>query len=96
MDDALAARGLSRRVAVRTPSFLAAPLLVAQSDHVLTAPALMLRPLAGPLGLRLHEPPVDLPSFRIFQAWHPRTQEDAAHRWFRGLVARAVRSPSRD
>ena len=94
VDDALAARGLSRRVAVRTPSFLAAPLLVAQSDHVLTAPALMLRPLAGPLGLRLHEPPVDLPSFRIFQAWHPRTQEDAAHRWFRGLVAGAVRSPS--
>jgi DNA-binding transcriptional LysR family regulator len=91
VDDALATRGLSRRVAVRTPSFLAAPLLVAQSDYVLTAPALMLRPLARPLGLRLHEPPLTFGSFRIFQAWHPRTQDDAAHRWFRGLVAEVTR-----
>jgi len=91
VDDALAARGLSRRVAVRTPSFLAAPLLVAQSDYVLTAPALMLRPLARPLGLRLHEPPLAVPGFRIFQAWHPRTQDDAAHRWFRSLIAEVAR-----
>jgi DNA-binding transcriptional LysR family regulator len=91
VDDALAARGLARRVAVRTPSFLAAPLLVASSDHVLTAPAMTLRPLARPLGLRLHEPPIALRGFRIFQAWHPRTQDDAAHRWFRGLVAEVTR-----
>jgi DNA-binding transcriptional LysR family regulator len=91
VDEALAARGLSRRVAVRTPSFVAAPLLVAGSDYVLTAPAIILRPLAGPLGLRVHEPPIPVPGFRIFQAWHPRTTDDAAHRWFRGLVAGAAR-----
>jgi DNA-binding transcriptional LysR family regulator len=86
VDDALAARGLSRRVAVRTPSFLVAPLLVARSDYVLTAPRVMLVPLAKPLGLRVLAPPVPLPDYRIYQAWHPRAKSDPAHRWFRALV----------
>ncbi len=91
VDDALAARGLARRVAVRTPSFLAAPLLVAQSDFILTAPRLVLEPLAVPLALRTFPLPVDVPGFRVASAWHARVHEDPAHRWFRGLVARAVR-----
>ncbi len=91
VDDALAARGLKRRVAVRTQSFLAAPLLVAQSDFVLTAPRLILEHLAAPLGLRTFPPPITVPGFRVVSAWHARVQEDPAHRWFRGLVVRAVR-----
>jgi DNA-binding transcriptional LysR family regulator len=95
VDAALSERGHSRRVAVRTPSFLAAPLLVAQSDFVLTAPSLVLKALAAPLGLRLHSPPLELPGFRMFQAWHPRAQDDAAHRWFRALVAGVARKRPR-
>jgi DNA-binding transcriptional LysR family regulator len=86
VDDALAAKGLSRRVAVRTGSFLAAPLLVARSDYLLTAPRLMLEPLAKPLGLRIHPPPLEIPGYRIHQAWHPRSKSDLAHKWFRALV----------
>lgn len=92
VDDALAAMGLARRVAVRTPSFLAAPLLVARSDFVITAPSLMLAPLAKPLGLRTFPTPFAVPGFRIVSAWHARAQEDPAHKWFRALVARAVRA----
>lgn len=91
VDDALAALGLSRRVAVRTHSFFVAPLLVAKSDLILTAPARVLATLAGPLGLRTFAPPLSLPGFRIHQAWHPRVAEDPAHRWFRKLVAAAAR-----
>ena len=87
VDDALAALGLARRVAVRTHSFLVAPLLTARSDLVLTAPSRVLAPLAGRLGLRTFPPPLEVPGFRIHQAWHPRLAEDAAHRWFRKLVA---------
>lgn len=86
VEDALAALGLSRRVAVRTGSFLSAPLLVARSDYVLTAPRLMIEPLAKPLGLRAHPPPLDVPGYRIHQAWHPRSKTDPAHKWFRALV----------
>ncbi len=91
VDDALAALGLARHVFVRTPSFLAAPLLVARSDLILTAPRLVLEPLAAPLGLRTFPLPLDVPGFRVHAAWHARAHEDPAHRWFRSAVARASR-----
>ncbi|MBI2394960.1 MAG: LysR family transcriptional regulator [Deltaproteobacteria bacterium] len=91
VDDALAAQGLARRVAVRTHSFFVAPLLIARSDLILTAPARMLAPLADMLGLRTFPPPLPLPGFRIHQAWHPRVADDPAHRWFRRLVAATAR-----
>lgn len=92
VDDALAALGLARRVCVRTPSFLAAPLLVARSDLVLTAPRLVLEPLAGPLGLRTFPLPLEVPGFRVHAAWHARMHHDPAHRWFRSALARASRT----
>lgn len=95
VDDALAALGLARRVFARTPSFLAAPLLVARSDLILTAPRLVLEPLAAPLGLRTFPLPFDVPGFRVHAAWHARAHEDPAHRWFRSAVARASRQELR-
>jgi DNA-binding transcriptional LysR family regulator len=86
VDDALAARGLARRVAVRTQSFLAGPLLVARTDFVITAPRGVIEPLAEPLGLRTFAPPFDVPGFRIAAGWHPRAHDDPAHRWFRGVL----------
>ncbi|HEX4448953.1 MAG TPA: LysR family transcriptional regulator [Polyangiaceae bacterium] len=91
VDDALAALGLVRRVAVRTPSFLTAPLLAASSDLLLTAPSRVLVPLALPFGLRTFPPPVVVKGFRANVAWHPRAQHDEAHRFFRGLVAELAR-----
>lgn len=92
LDDALAARGLSRRVAVRTSSFLVAPIIVAGSDLVLTAPARMLAAMAKSFGLRTFPPPLALEGFRIFQGWHARAHDDPAHAWFRGLVASVARA----
>lgn len=94
VDDALAALGLARRVAVQTPSFLAAPVLAARSDLVLTAPRLVLEPLASGLGLRTFPLPVEVPGFRIYAAWHARMNADPAHKWFRSVVARAGKARS--
>jgi DNA-binding transcriptional LysR family regulator len=91
VDAALAARGLRRRVAVRTHTFQSAPLVVARSDLVLTAPRRLLAPVAKAFGLRLLPPPIELRSFGVFQAWHPRVQNDPMHAWFRGIVAAAAR-----
>lgn len=95
VDDALTARGLSRRVVVRTPSFLAAPLLVSRSDYVITAPRLLLSAVAEPLGLHTFAPPLPIPGFRVHQGWHPRAHEDPAHVWLRGVVADAARAAAR-
>ena len=91
VDAALAARGLRRRVAVRTHTFQSAPLVIARSDLVLTAPRRLLVPVAKAFDLRLLPPPLELAHFAVYQAWHPRVQNDPVHAWFRGVVAAAAR-----
>ena len=91
VDAALDTLGMARRVVARTYGFLSAPAIVAASDLILTAPTRVLRRLADPFRLRLLAPPIDLPSFTIWQAWHPRVDADPAHAWFRAQVAAAVR-----
>lgn len=90
VDTMLAARGLARRVVVRTHGFLSAPAIVASSDLVLTGPSRVLRPFAGRFGLRLLDPPLQLPGFSTWLGWHPRVHADPAHAWFRGQVAAAA------
>jgi DNA-binding transcriptional LysR family regulator len=93
VDTELAKRGLRRRVAVRTHTFQSAPLVVARSDLVLTAPRRVLVPYVKTkaFGLRILPPPLELRSFAVYQAWHPRVQNDPVHAWFRGIVATAAR-----
>jgi DNA-binding transcriptional LysR family regulator len=91
VEDALAKRGLARRVAVRTPSFLVGPLVAARSDLILTAPSRLLRPMAKTFGLVTFPPPLPVSGFSVHQAWHPRAQRDPAHAWFRGLLAEVAR-----
>lgn len=90
LDDLLAQRGLSRKVSVRLPHFLVAPLLVAQTDLVLTAPARVLRAFAGLAALHLFPPPLPIPAFTLHQVWHARHHADAGHRWFREQVRAAM------
>ena len=91
VDSALDALGCARRVVVRTYSFLSAPAIVAGSDLILTAPKRVLLPIAERFGLRLLAPPLDLPGFSIWQAWHPRVHADPAHAWLRAQVGKAAR-----
>lgn len=90
VDDALALRGLSRRVALRVPYFLAAPLVVAHSDLVLTAPRRVAENLARYLPLRLLPPPLEVGSFAMHAIWHERDEHDPAHRWLRDTLVRAT------
>lgn len=94
VDTALAARGMSRRVAVRTHSFLSAPHIVAETDLVLTGPRRVLEPMARRFRLAIFDPPLPLSGFSIFQAWHPRVDSDPIHIWLRGLVAQVARRRS--
>lgn len=95
VDSALAKLGLSRRIALRTHTFVSAPLIVAQTDFVLTGPRRVLVPMARALGLELFAPPFELAPFGVYCAWHPRVQHDPVHQWLRALIRRAV-SPAPD
>lgn len=91
LDTALAARGLSRHVAVRLPHFLVAPQLLRSTDLVLTAPARLIRSAQRAERLHVFEPPIPLAGFTLVQAWHARAHGDPAHQWLRGAVARCLR-----
>lgn len=91
VDTALAQRGLSRHVAVRLPHFMAAPLVVAQTDMVLTVPSGLARRVAVLAPLAILPPPIDLGGFDVSVAWHERLQDDPAHTWFRREVVSALR-----
>lgn len=92
VDGRLAALGERRRVAVRVASFLAAPMAVAASDLVLTAPTSLAVEFARRYPLRLLPPPLELPTFDIVQLWHERMDDDPGHAWLRGAVARGTKA----
>lgn len=96
VDRALEERGLSRHIAFRVRSFLAAPLVVAESDLVLTAPTLLARAFARHGGVRVLAPPLEVPRFTTYLFWHARFERDPAHVWLRERIVEAaqrVRSP---
>ncbi len=87
IDTALAALNLRRRIALTAPTFSTALLLLAGNDLVLPLPDLYL--LEGrhiPAGMRAFPIPLDLPPVTVRQAWHPRFENDPAHRWLREMV----------
>jgi DNA-binding transcriptional LysR family regulator len=84
-DAVLAARGLSRRVALSIPAFLPVLDLVRSSDLVAMVPA---RLLAGrDRGLQVLDAPLRPPGFRMAMSWHERIHRDAAHVWLRRQIA---------
>lgn len=83
VDDALEKLGLCRRVRLRLPHFMAAPILVSQNDLVLTLPGRVARALAEMVPLQVWTPPVQLNGFGIDMVWHQRSHHDPAHRWIR-------------
>jgi DNA-binding transcriptional LysR family regulator len=92
VDAALRERKLARRVVVRVPHFLSAPLVIAESDAIITLPSRVGRAVAAQHRLVMRKPPLPLPSFSVSQFWHARNDEDAAHRWLRELVWAVAKS----
>jgi DNA-binding transcriptional LysR family regulator len=92
IDEALAARGRSRHVALRVRSFLAAPLVVAATDLLMTGPSMLIRHFAALVPLQVLEPPIALPTYPEEAFWHERFDGDAAHAWLRDTVREATRT----
>jgi DNA-binding transcriptional LysR family regulator len=97
VDDALAALGLAREIAVYVPNFPAVIAVVAASDLVGLATRFYVekRAAAEP-GLASFPLPVPTPEVTVSAIWHPRLDADPAHRWLRELtfaVCRAATSP---
>jgi DNA-binding transcriptional LysR family regulator len=86
VDDALAALGKEREVALMLPHALVTPFAIAASDLVVTMAERVARIYAGVLPVRLFPPPLALPKFRIASYWHHRDRDDRALAWFRARM----------
>jgi DNA-binding transcriptional LysR family regulator len=91
VDSELEKRGKQRRVALRVPSFLVAPLVVSKSDFINTGPERLARRLATIHPVRLLPAPLPLPPFTYSLVWHARLDTDPAHVWLRHAVARLLK-----
>jgi DNA-binding transcriptional LysR family regulator len=92
VDDELRALGLERRIALRAPLHVAAPVL-AQSDMVAVMAERAAQAFAARAPLQVVPLPLKSPSITVCMLWHRRVSDQPGHRWLRGLVSRLARTP---
>jgi DNA-binding transcriptional LysR family regulator len=85
VDRALAKLGKTRRIALRVPHFVSAPLAVRSSDHVVTIARAVAEQSRALFGLRIHPPPLAIPPAGVVALWSKRRDDDPGSRWFREL-----------
>ncbi|MBB5405510.1 hypothetical protein [Paraburkholderia youngii] len=74
--------GNQRRVRITISSYLAAPVVVAQSDLVANLPKTVAQQFAG-RGFVIRPVPIAVPPIQLSPYWHERYESDAGHAWFR-------------
>ncbi|HUC10074.1 MAG TPA: LysR family transcriptional regulator [Stellaceae bacterium] len=86
LQGALAARGLTRAIALTTPHFLAALAIVSHSDMAAPLPRRLAAAFAATYDLKLFEPPYASPPFEIMALSHREHGSEPAILWLREIV----------
>lgn len=86
VDDALARRGLKRRIVMTVPSWYDMPEIVENTDLIAIVPRRWLAADARLAKLRSVPLPLDEVRFAIDLCWDVRRERDPGHRWFRTLI----------
>lgn len=86
-DEVLAARGLSRRVALSVPHFLFVLSVLGSTDLVAMLPSRLVRNAAG---IRVVDAPIEIPGYEMSMLWHERVHRDPGHRWLRDTIVASV------
>ena len=87
VDHALAAAGLSRRIAFRLPNGLAAVAALLRSDMIAVVSEGAARMFAAMAPLVVTEPPLPLPPTTFRLIWNRHLHESAGHVWLRRVLA---------
>lgn len=91
--EALARAGLTQRIVLTVPHFMAAAVAVSRTDWMTGLPRRLAAALTRHLGLRAVTAPVEPPRFPLALHWHMRTDGDPGARYFRALVITALADP---
>lgn len=92
VDQALEAQGLKRRLALRVGNFNVAPMTVAHSDLLLTAPRRLIEASSVCDRLKVFRPPIHIPRFSVYLTWHEAQHRDPGHRWLRDALLQAAQA----
>jgi DNA-binding transcriptional LysR family regulator len=93
VDEALAALGLAREIAVYVSNFPAVIAVASGSDLVgLATRSYVVKRLTAEPGLASFALPVPTPEVTVSAIWHPRLDADPAHRWLRELTSAVTSS----
>lgn len=93
IDDHLAKLGRSRKVVLALPQFNGLGTLMAGTDLVVSVPDYTAQVLAAAGGLRIEDPPLELPDFELHMAWRGAQDNDPAERWLRSRIQMFVGDP---
>jgi DNA-binding transcriptional LysR family regulator len=86
IDQKLTEQGLERRIKLIVPHFLSAPLIVAETDMILSLPYRIAEQFKKFAPLEIFPVPVELPSYELVMIWHPLQDKDPAHLWLRDKI----------
>jgi DNA-binding transcriptional LysR family regulator len=86
IDQHLQELGLERRIKLIVPNFLSAPLIVAQSDMILSLPYKLAKRFTKFVPLEIYPVPLELPLYDLIMIWHPLRDKDPAHQWLRDKI----------
>ncbi len=89
VDDALEKVGLSRKIVLTTPRFVAVPFLVAGAPVLTTMHARLARFFARKLNLTLSPVPIEVPDVTVSMLWHSSYDNDPGHAWLRKTIVQA-------
>ena len=90
VDEALAKRGRSRRVALTVPSFMLAMAVLAETDLIGALPRRFVAAHASRFGIVAREAPLPLPPFRLHAIASRAALMDAGVTWLVDAIARAA------
>lgn len=91
----LARKKIRRRIVLTTPHFASAPMIVAQSDLIVTIPEPLARYFSNVSAhLRVVSLPFEPPRIDLRQFWHRKFHHDERNRWLRALVCKLFQDRS--
>jgi len=86
IDQYLQELGVERRIKLIVPNFLSAPLIVAQTDMILSLPYKLAKRFTTFVPLEIFPVPLNLPNYDFVMIWHPLQDKDPAHLWLRDKI----------
>src|SRR5487761_2341608 len=87
IEETFVKEGLNGRIAARVPDFLVVPMILGRTELIVTLPSRVAAVFAQLGKFKVHELPIDMPSFEVRLHWHQRFHQDPANRWLREVMA---------